>query len=137
MDGASREPRARPFDQVPFRVVEGVAGQPGQVHCAGRSQSEFPFYDSDELKDWARSAYSEAVANGTMDKLDVVLPKTVSASDIIPASFSETEYAHACAKRMERANEAFLSAFRDVSDLNAAAAAVGGTGSGVSEGQSL
>lgn len=137
---ASPVSQARSIAQVvPGPDIDLPVGCIRYTHSAfgGRYQSEFPFYDSDELKDWARSAYSEAVANGTMDKLDVVLPKTVSASDIIPASFSETEYAHACAKRMERANEAFLSAFRDVSDLNAAAAAVGGTGSGVSEGQSL
>lgn len=110
-----------------------------RIHSAfgGRYYSEFPFYDSDVLKDWAREAYSDAVQNGTMDRLDVVLPKTLSTRDVLPASFSNVEYDRLCSRKIEQASAALLNAARDVSDLNAAAASVKPSGSGMSEGQSL
>lgn len=94
-----------------------------------RYQSEIPFYDSDVLSEWSKIAYAEAVKSGTMDKVDVILPKTVSDDDIMPPAFSDFEYDRTYRHRVETERNALSAAARDVSDLNRALAdAVSGAG---------
>ena len=108
-----------------------------------RYQSELPFYDSDVLKEWSKEVYAEAVSNGTMHKVDVVLPKTVTEDDILPATFSDDAYQAVSAARADKEKAALVYAqgqvgrmsqsgdvgakpvrARSVGDLNAAAADV-------------
>lgn len=102
-----------------------------------RYYSEFQFYDSDILRDWARTAYSEAIEACSMDKLDVVLPMTIKGDELIPASFSEKEYDIMCQRRYMSAKNAMTQAARDVQDLNLAAASLKSSNQNMSEGQSL
>lgn len=67
-------------------------------------QSELPFYDSDELKRRAKDEYARAFKDGTMSKLDVVLPKTVTEDDVLPARFSQDEYQENCDRSRRRDN---------------------------------
>lgn len=109
------------------------------THCGfgSRYDPEFQFYDSDVLREWAKTAYAEAIEKCSMDKLNVVLPMTVRGDELIPASFSEQEYDQACMKRYAQAKDSMMQAARDVADLNAAAVSIKSSGSGMSKGQSL
>ena len=81
-------------------------------------QSELPFYNSDDLKERARLEYEHAFRNGTMDKIDVVLPRTVHPDDVLPPDYSDDRYAYNCEKNADSS----MRHARDSRDLDAVAA---------------
>lgn len=120
---SSPDSQARSIAQmVPGIDLDLPVGCIRYTHMAfGRKyQTELPFYDSNILRDWAKAAYAEAVRTATMDKVDVVLPKTVTEQDILPATFSESNYNFLRDERAKSEREALCKAVRDVSDLNKA-----------------
>lgn len=72
---------------LPVGCVRRIHKTLGETYFA-----EYPFYDSEELSKWAKREYSKAFNTGTMDRVDVVLPTTVTLDDIAPTGYTEDGY---------------------------------------------
>ncbi len=89
-------------------------------------QTELQFHDAEMLEARAKYEFSKALKNDTVDRIDLVLPKTMDADTIVPSE-EDRYYAEMQRNRYRKANPGQgRPSQRRTSDLNAAAAGIDG-----------